>query len=171
VAKKQKVKKSSNQNPSSSKFMRSPLFWVLTSLMVAVAGYFVYKIIHYHSAPEEIKKIRQLPIYNYESDTLKIVDRREDYGGTDWKGVYIQPKATISFTGKNGDTDYQDCVAELQGGLSGAPLSRTNSYISIGNTEKTYVYDLNVKSGDGFRVIIRPSGNGASLCATQISTR
>ena len=79
-----------------SKLVRFPIFIALGSIVFIAVSYFAYKTVHYYSAPAEIKLIRTLPIYNYESDNLKIVNRSEDYGGTDWKHVYNSPELIMT---------------------------------------------------------------------------
>jgi hypothetical protein len=94
----------SSKNKNQSLFMKivkSPPAVILAVFLLLLGLYFSYKAIHYYSAPAEIKAIRKLPIYNYESENLKIVRRSEDYGGFDWKHVYNKPSVIIRYVNED----------------------------------------------------------------------
>ncbi len=78
-------------------------------ILLSIGGVISYQKAKYAAAPAEIKLIRTLPIYNYESDNLKIVRRSEDYGGYDWKHVYNEPEVYLKYGGSgNPDEKVQD---------------------------------------------------------------
>ncbi len=147
--------------------LRSKLLWAAIAVALLVGGFFAYKYIHYVSAPEAIKLIRQEKIYNYESENLKIVRRTEDYGGTDWKGVYGEPKVTIRYRISN--TFDSDIITEidkllLSVGWQSMPRSNGDMKENIYRYEKEYSnskVSANFSMTDNSAVaVIREHGNG-----------
>lgn len=151
------------------KLVRSPAFIVVGFILVITSGYFAYKTIHYYSAPAEIKLIRTLPIYDYESDNLKIVSRSEDYGGTDWKNVYSKPMTYIYFGSTVVNYGYRGCTNELVNWLKDNGWSMEGNFRVIGGDGKL-AFNLSKKgSEDTLEATIFPSELGGSLCYVSVS--
>lgn len=91
-AKSKSNKKTAAEKSKSKRIFKKPLFALLLIVFALIASWWIYGVIRYHSAPKEIKVLRSDPIYNLETEDLKIIRRSEDYGGKDWKGVYNQPR-------------------------------------------------------------------------------
>jgi hypothetical protein len=133
-----------------------------------VGAYFGYKIFRHYAAPASIYAIRDEPIYNYESDTLKIISRSEDYGGTDWKGVYSEPHATVRFIAKTKNMDTDLCMQELDGVVA-RDWSFKDRYSLLGEDVERAMRYIKITTEDSpSSLSLEPGTTGVTLCIARI---
>jgi len=152
------------------KLVLSPAFIVVGLVLVIISGYFAYETIHYYSAPAEIKLIRTLPIYDYESDNLKIVSRSEDYGGTDWKHVYNKPRIYINFDKQKANYRYTDCVVELTRYLVNDSWEKSEPSSKSSDSRLSHGFSKSL-NGKVIDLVIWPSDFKDQLCYVSVGIR
>lgn len=164
-----KVKRSSKKKGNKNRYIILALaIFGITALLIG--GVFAYKTIRYNSAPEEIKLIRTLPIYNYESDDLKIVSRSEDYGGTDWKGVYNTPSVYVSFGFEDNVEMYKKCSTKLTEFLNKNSWARGDDIETLDGQDSAYSFSK-VINGRNVTLSLWPSQFENESCYVSISTK
>ena len=148
------------------------LVWIAVvifgAIFLGIGGVISYQKAKYAAAPAEIKLIRTLPIYNYESDSLKIVRRSEDYGGYDWKHVYNKAIVHVYFTTDSSGMSH-NCTKELSSAIQRQGWVKGGDYTLLGQQKERGQRFSQTHQGARVKLSLEPDDSEGVRCVVRLT--